>query len=88
MNRVPIFQSTHPLRDATCKSLTNPLLVPYFNPRTPYGMRLNDTAYAGGDTQFQSTHPLRDATAALKQSTANETISIHAPLTGCDIQSN
>ena len=36
------FQSTHPLRDATIKliALIKKGFFPYFNPRTPYGMRL------------------------------------------------
>ena len=34
-----VFQSTHPLRDATDSTLT-PLTIAFnFNPRTPYGMR-------------------------------------------------
>ena len=33
-----------------------------FNPRTPYGMRLQENLKVTNTTQFQSTHPLRDAT--------------------------
>ena len=35
-------------------------------------------------SQFQSTHPLRDATRTVQTTTAEGSISIHAPLTGCD----
>ena len=34
-----VFQSTHPLRDATFVSITFYLSLLNFNPRTPYGMR-------------------------------------------------
>ena len=34
-----IFQSTHPLRDATFYKEMNINEIKYFNPRTPYGMR-------------------------------------------------
>ena len=58
-----LFQSTHPLRDATSSSTSKAHLARYFNPRTPYGMRLHRSF-------------LREQA---------EQISIHAPLTGCDI---
>ena len=38
---VLIFQSTHPLRDATLPQYSSVLYLSYFNPRTPYGMRLS-----------------------------------------------
>ena len=58
------FQSTHPLRGATCifERLLHPM---YFNPRTPCGVRLDAAEFRRVDTQFQSTHPLRGATRAL-----------------------
>ena len=34
-----LFQSTHPLRDATASFSFLSALIIYFNPRTPYGMR-------------------------------------------------
>ena len=85
MRRGPPFQSTHPSRGATFKSLQRgqengisihapltgcdsahrapPQPSPYFNPRTPHGVRLG----AADNTltlkyQFQSTHPSRGAT--------------------------
>ena len=33
-----------------------------FNPRIPYGMRLQDAVKAKLDSLFQSTHPVWDAT--------------------------
>ena len=33
------FQSTHPMRGATCRAFVSPLLAFYFNPRTPCGVR-------------------------------------------------
>ena len=56
-----------------------------FNPRTPCGVRL-DSAYAAlsGLEEFQSTHPLRGATSARPRTCQSSTISIHAPLAGCD----
>ena len=56
------FQSTHPMRGATCIALVLFAIPKNFNPRTPCGVRpaiqANDTA----NTQFQSTHPMRGAT--------------------------
>ena len=57
-----VFQSTHPLRDATSYSFCQDLYFYYFNPRTPYGMRRRLEAYNDDVLIFQSTHPLRDAT--------------------------
>lgn len=34
----------------------------YFNPRTPYGVRLGEKYGAAKTSEFQSTHPLRGAT--------------------------
>ena len=38
----------------------------YFNPRTPYGVRLGEKYGAAKTSEFQSTHPLRGATNAKK----------------------
>ena len=56
-----------------------------FNPRTPYGMRLAIQWIFQGTTKFQSTHPLRDATSSFNRRVIIMDISIHAPLTGCDL---
>ena len=56
----------------------------YFNPRTPCGVRpFNGSAQEQAIT-FQSTHPLRGATYLLSSESAAASISIHAPLAGCD----
>ena len=79
-----IFQSTHPLRDATKSMDAQSQTLDDFNPRTPYGMRHGSAKQVDDLSKFQSTHPLRDATCvSFEQNGINE-ISIHAPLTGCD----
>ena len=55
-----------------------------FNPRTPYGMRQLEVEKAKLREEFQSTHPLRDATSYVLPINTGISISIHAPLTGCD----
>ena len=58
----------------------------YFNPRTPRGVRRqfpNGTLPTAAS--FQSTHPLRGATIEVLIIVALVDISIHAPLTGCDV---
>ena len=80
------FQSTHPLRDATIKQWFTVHNFKNFNPRTPYGMRqLDGFLSASSYALFQSTHPLRDATMFVSSILTQSFISIHAPLTGCDI---
>ena len=79
------FQSTHPLRDATLVKTSRSFKKKHFNPRTPYGMRRLTKETCLQTTVFQSTHPLRDATESTAKPTAYSVISIHAPLTGCDI---
>ena len=58
----------------------------YFNPRTPCGVRRARMRYLRYGKQFQSTHPLRGATFARLDSAPGESISIHAPLAGCDMR--
>ena len=70
-----------------CDSSDEWLFIPIqnFNPRTPYGMRPLIVCLLSYILKFQSTHPLRDATWYLKRMKSGwQTISIHAPLTGCD----
>ena len=62
------------------------LLDIYFNPRTPYGMRLERAGVGLSYSTFQSTHPLRDATHDFMDVEQTYKISIHAPLTGCDLK--
>ncbi len=56
----------------------------YFNPRTPYGMRRIRQERMVTARRFQSTHPIRDATFAGGGGASTGIISIHAPHTGCD----
>ena len=101
------FQSTLPLRGATictCRKCgakfisihapltgsdeypyTPPLNVPNFNPRSPYGERRVSLYSPSKCSEFQSTLPLRGATNSYRTSFFWTAISIHAPLTGSDI---
>ena len=111
MHQFSLFQSTHPLRDATVRYIYKSYPNANFNPRTPYGMRLYYHDINLSPALFQSTHPLRDATSATYEEIAcwldfnprtpygmrpskipkdndGHYISIHAPLTGCDMVVN
>ena len=57
----------------------------YFNPRSPYGERLNPLDGKGCKNEFQSTLPLRGATGHCLGGCFRLLISIHAPLTGSDL---
>ena len=56
-----------------------------FNPRTPCGVRPRHYRYRVFCHGFQSTHPLRGATRQATDWIFTNTISIHAPLAGCDV---
>ena len=56
------FQSTRPIRGATIRCFPVPRISGHFNPRAPYGARLQGAAGADGQVQFQSTRPIRGAT--------------------------
>ena len=56
----------------------------YFNPRTPYGVRLSPCLSSIILSSFQSTHPVWGATRNRGLFIANGHISIHAPRMGCD----
>ena len=62
--------------------------IPNFNPRTPCGVRPLRGSGSSQSQRFQSTHPLRGATHIILNHYPGETISIHAPLAGCDNQSS
>ena len=84
--RCSIQISIHaPLAGCDCRRSLCPRRAGNFNPRTPCGVR--PTRGAGRSTWkiFQSTHPLRGATAIIKCLSDCGTISIHAPLAGCDL---
>ena len=57
---------------------------PYFNPRTPRGVRHLSTYDEQTAQQFQSTHPARGATPPYRRAHFKHCISIHAPREGCD----
>ena len=57
----------------------------HFNPRTPHGVRLHTLFCRFPGIRFQSTHPSRGATPVTLSDNPSEDISIHAPLTGCDV---
>ena len=61
--RTARFQSTHPLRGATCRRPLYGHPPIHFNPRTPCGVRPKKYAITPSPKPFQSTHPLRGATA-------------------------
>ena len=61
-NPYRIFQSTHPLRGATSPRRHSRFARPYFNPRTPCGVRPKICVAELRILPFQSTHPLRGAT--------------------------
>ena len=78
-----LFQSTHPLRDATCLYSSRSFSTVF---QSTHPLRDATSALFSHATQgiFQSTHPLRDATVSLFRLRLYCHISIHAPLTGCD----
>ena len=55
-----------------------------FNPRTPCGVRHSSPSSNPLYIAFQSTHPLRGATRSTSSCSLPSSISIHAPLAGCD----
>ena len=60
----------------------------YFNPRSPYGERLEAEGIVFLGLLFQSTLPVRGATAEGASTLASGSISIHAPRTGSDGRRN
>ena len=56
------FQSTHPMRGATCGQVYRPRGEENFNPRTPCGVRRWVYQFRSNSLRFQSTHPMRGAT--------------------------
>ena len=79
-----LFQSTHPMRDATVYFFIRRTINAYFNPRIPCGMRLAKGDSSTNATKFQSTHPMRDATGNMQMLGKGNKISIHASHAGCD----
>ena len=81
-----VFQSTHLLRGATIFTLSLSAIIRHFNPRTSYEVRPAPFSASVSVFLFQSTHLLRGATSHRQPSPHNIYISIHAPLTRCDLQ--
>ena len=70
-SRVPYvtsFQSTHPVWGATCQVCPIAAVAPYFNPRTPCGVRQSWPIVATSPRRFQSTHPVWGATSWVSSS--------------------
>ena len=84
MQLADIFQSTHPVWDATRLFRRWWWFFWYFNPRIPYGMRLVPFIHFASSFIFQSTHPVWDATEAVENVLSTLRISIHASRMGCD----
>ena len=61
-----LFQSTRPIRGATCSRGTQALWFFYFNPRAPYGARRSCSLMPPSARTFQSTRPIRGATGQLR----------------------
>ncbi len=79
------FQSTHPSRGATAFFIPHPLQIRYFNPRTPHGVRPQSGPDLAIPAYFnpRTPHGVRRGINAIQGQT--DAISIHAPLTGCDV---
>ena len=61
------------------------LLFNYFNPHTSHEVRQNTTTEQKYQHLFQSTHLSRGATSAADKLSLQSLISIHTPLTRCDL---
>ena len=83
-NLLGLFQSTHPVWDATGSLKEMIGRCSGFNPRTPCGMRLVTREVEAVTIWFQSTHPVWDATPTGDIPLHFDAVSIHAPRVGCD----
>ena len=82
---IDLFQSTHPMRDAThagCFSQHGQEFQST-HPMRDATFRIADHAVG---PLFQSTHPMRDATLWIPAKYVTVTISIHASHAGCDLR--
>ena len=73
------------MRGATLLFECQPPENAHFNPRAPCGARPKDEDALGFPKTFQSTRPVRGATRPLDDLLNGDTISIHAPRAGRDI---
>ena len=82
LNSANAFQSTLPLRGATCARSGYRFTRRYFNPRSPYGERLPGIMARATAAVFQSTLPLRGATYRTERDGANAGFQSTLPLRG------
>ena len=78
------FQSTHPLRGATLRLSARSPTSANFNPRTPCGVRRYVRGLHAHRPDFNPRTPCGVRRALAAAYAANNSISIHAPLAGCD----
>ena len=85
VSSLKVFQSTLPVGGATEDTAAQMMLLPDFNPRSPWGERLAmwDSWYRSN--VFQSTLPVGGATLLHLGDRAALSISIHAPRGGSDL---
>ena len=86
--RAAQFQSTRPVRGATCGWPSADRSRYDFNPRAPCGARRYFGAQFYQYNQFQSTRPVRGATKMAEVLDEEIEISIHAPRAGRDRSKN
>ena len=79
------FQFTHPVWGATINFYLN-RFSKRFNSRTPCGVRHLMTMQDQNTPTFQFTHPVWGATYLYTSIERFNTVSIHAPRVGCDVQ--
>ena len=79
-----LFQSTCPVRGTTSFTRIFVTVSRNFNPRAPYGARLNVYNYVYIPSVFQSTCPVRGTTHTSAVPPPSSCISIHVPCTGHD----
>ena len=82
--RAGVFQSTHPLRGATAAALMEVHQPRNFNPRTPCGVRRSLATRPASVFYFNPRTPCGVRPECCINILVFLTISIHAPLAGCD----
>ena len=79
-----VFQSTHPMRDATSTFVLISSYNKWFQSTHPMRDATQPSYYPDSQYKFQSTHPMRDATIQQICEQLRIDISIHASHAGCD----
>ena len=80
-----IFQSTLPVGEATLMLFRTLKMAFYFNPRFPWGKRLEALDFSAAMAEFQSTLPVGEATTKYFSYSLSKKISIHASRGGSDV---